>query len=325
MTFKLGVFLPFALFLLAKENSIQWSALSPTSNHSSGSMNVQAFSMESSFTGRQSFGQKSSTSSNRQNTFQLSMVVDRLSDECIAATNVAHRVGNEMGLRLLKNEALVAGITNRPEKAGRTLAKYNLIYPLVKKSAEKVLEQNGFQLKAKVNRDTLLTVDKALPFSEDVKLTLTVAAQIADHFDSKLISSEHVLLSLLGYNYGNPIDQQNVAVGLQVFRNSENVSDAKLSAYDFCEDLVQDMKLPYDLSENPATEEVVVIGGGSTKTNTLEEVGVDLTQMAVEGKLDRVFGRDNEIMMALRTLGRRRKNNPCLIGDPGVGKVSLFH
>jgi len=50
---------------------------------------------------------------------------------------------------------------------------------------------------------------------------------------------------------------------------------------------------------------------------------VDLTQMAVEGKLDRVYGRDKEIVMALRTLGRRRKNNPCLIGDPGVGKTAI--
>lgn len=130
-------------------------------------------------------------------------------------------------------------------------------------------------------------------------------------------------MALLGYNYGKPMDQQNVPVGLAVLRNAENARDDKLSAYDFCQDLVEDMKLPYNLEvDNPVTEEVVVIGGGSTKSNTLEEVGVDLTQMAVEGRLDRVYGRDNEIKMALRTLGRRRKNNPCLTGEPGVGKVS---
>jgi len=328
MTLKLGVFLPFALFLLSKENANQWSALAPPS---CGPLHVEAFSMSSSFSGtgigRSSLlVQRASTASKKhgqKNAIQLSMVIDRLSDECIAATQVSHKIGNEIGLRLLRNEVLVAGITNRPEKAGRTLARYNLLYPLVRKGSEKVLEQNGFQLKPKVNRDTLLTTDKSLPFSEDVKLTLTVAAQIADHFNSKAIHSEHVMLALLGYSYGKPMDQQNVPVGLQVLRNSENVVDAKFSAYDFCEDLVLDMKLPYDLSDNPVTEEMVVIGGGSTRANTLEEVGVDLTQMAVEGKLDRVYGRDKEIVMALRTLGRRRKNNPCLIGDPGVGKVSL--
>lgn len=318
MTFRLGMILPLALFILSKENGDQWSALSPS--FSSTSLYADAFSMQSSFNGRSNVQRYSSKITNN---FQLSMVVDRLSSECIAATQVAHKIGNEVGLRLLKNEALMVGISNRPEKAGRTLARYNLVYPLVRKSAEKTLEQNGFVLKAKVNRDTMLTNDKPLPFSEDVKVTLTIASQIADHFESKSISSEHVLLALLGYNFGKPIDQQSIPVGLEILRNSENVIDPKFSSYDFCEDLVQDMKLPYDLAQNPVTDEVVVIGGGSTKANTLDEVGVDLTQMAVEGKLDRVFGRDAEIKMALRTLGRRRKNNPCLIGDPGVGKVSV--
>ena len=59
-------------------------------------------------------------------------------------------------------------------------------------------------------------------------------------------------------------------------------------------------------------------------TTTLNDVGVDMTQMALDGKLDMVFGREKEIRSALRTLGRRRKNNPCLIGDPGVGKVRLM-
>lgn len=198
----------------------------------------------------------------------------------------------------------------------------------MRKSAERTLEQNGFQLSRKVNKDTLQENSKPLPFSEEVKLTLTKASKIADHFESKTINSEHVLLSLMGYNYGNPIDQLSLSSGVSVLKNTEGIAieDAsKFSAYDFCEELVRDMnEATYDfVKENPVSEEVVLIGGGATKTNTLEEVGVDLTQMALEGRLDRVFGRDKEIAMALRTLGRRRKNNPCLIGDPGVGKVSL--
>jgi ATP-dependent Clp protease ATP-binding subunit ClpC len=328
MTFRLGYVLPLALYLLSHENAHQWSALTPSK---SSPLFADAFSMTSSFMGHshkqitRKIASHSNEKSNNNKSFQLSMVVDRLSEECIAATQVSQKVGNEVGLRLLKNEALIVGIVNRPEKSGRTLARYNLVYPLVRKSAEKVLEQNGFQLKPKVNRDTLLTNEKPLSFSEDVKMSLTTASQIADHFDSRMIHSEHVLLALMGYNFGKPIDQMNVGVGLEIFRNTENVVDPKFSAYDFCEDLLQDMKLPYDFARNTVTDEVVVIGGGSTKSNTLEEVGVDLTQLAVEGKLDRVYGRDNEIMMALRTLGRRRKNNPCLIGDPGVGKVRRIH
>jgi hypothetical protein len=52
-------------------------------------------------------------------------------------------------------------------------------------------------------------------------------------------------------------------------------------------------------------------------------VGIDLTEMAREGRLDAVYGRENEIRMCLRTLGRRRKSNPCLIGEPGVGKTAI--
>ena len=57
-------------------------------------------------------------------------------------------------------------------------------------------------------------------------------------------------------------------------------------------------------------EEVTIGGPSPGNTATLDKVGVDLTQMALDGKLDVVYGRDNEIRMALRTLGRRRKNNP---------------
>lgn len=324
MTFKLKIILPLALYLLTNENESIWSSLiaGPSLGQSS-SLNVEAFSMTSSFTKYNASLKRLQPSSKTAQAGQLSMVLNRLSDECVAATQVSHKIGNEVGLRLLKNEILVAGIANRPEKAGRTLAKYNLMYPLVRKSAEKVLAQNGFQLRARVNKETLVSDEKPLPFSEDVKATLTLASQIADFFESRTIHSEHVLLALMGYNYGKPIDQQNIPVGVEVLRNTENVKDNKFSAYDFCEDLVEDMKLPYDLSENPVTEEVVVIGGGSSKTNTLQEVGVDLTQMAVEGRLDRVYGRDKEIKMALRTLGRRRKNNPVLVGDAGVGKTAI--
>ena len=53
---------------------------------------------------------------------------------------------------------------------------------------------------------------------------------------------------------------------------------------------------------------------------TLEQYGVDLTQLAKEGKLDPVIGRHEEILRTLQILARRTKNNPVLIGEPGVGK-----
>jgi len=61
----------------------------------------------------------------------------------------------------------------------------------------------------------------------------------------------------------------------------------------------------------------------ASQTQTMDELGRDLTQMAREGKLDPVIGRDQEIQRVIQILSRRTKNNPCLIGEPGVGKTAV--
>ena len=61
----------------------------------------------------------------------------------------------------------------------------------------------------------------------------------------------------------------------------------------------------------------------SSQTPTMDELGRDLTELAREGKLDPVIGRDKEIERVIQILSRRTKNNPCLIGEPGVGKTAV--
>ncbi|XP_020204313.1 chaperone protein ClpC, chloroplastic-like [Cajanus cajan] len=67
------------------------------------------------------------------------------------------------------------------------------------------------------------------------------------------------------------------------------------------------------------------VGSGSSgnKMPTLEEYGTNLTKLAEEGKLDPVVGRQQQIERVTQILGRRTKNNPCLIGEPGVGKTAI--
>ena len=62
---------------------------------------------------------------------------------------------------------------------------------------------------------------------------------------------------------------------------------------------------------------------GKSDTPTLSQFGRDLTAMAAEGKLDPVIGRSKEIERVIQILSRRTKNNPCLIGEPGVGKTAI--
>ena len=59
------------------------------------------------------------------------------------------------------------------------------------------------------------------------------------------------------------------------------------------------------------------------KTKVLEQYSRDMTKLAAEGKLDPVIGRDQEILRLVQILSRRTKNNPCLIGEPGVGKTAI--
>ena len=63
--------------------------------------------------------------------------------------------------------------------------------------------------------------------------------------------------------------------------------------------------------------------GAETMYEALMKYGIDFTEKAKEGKLDPVIGRDDEIRRAIQILSRRTKNNPVLIGDPGVGKVRV--
>ena len=90
-------------------------------------------------------------------------------------------------------------------------------------------------------------------------------------------------------------------------------------------------KIYYDLiksfgNESQAeemTEEFQNKQNKNTATPTLDEFGRDLTKMASEGKFDPVIGRDKEISRVIQILSRRTKNNPCLIGEPGVGKTAI--
>ena len=67
-----------------------------------------------------------------------------------------------------------------------------------------------------------------------------------------------------------------------------------------------------------------IFEGGKVSSGMLEQFATDLTADAAEGKLDPVIGREEEIQRLMQVLSRRTKNNPCLIGEPGVGKTAII-
>ena len=141
-----------------------------------------------------------------------------------------------------------------------------------------------------------------VPLTPRTKRLLELSLLEARNLNHNYISPEHILLALI--------------------RESEGV------AYTILSNLGADFdKLRKDLLDNLTGEQKA--GGSSVAkakdqpTPTLNQYGRDLTDMAREGKLDPVIGRANETQRVLEILSRRIKNNPCLIGDPGVGKTAI--
>lgn len=297
--------------------SLGGSALSTRSSTSSAIHNGFA----SSFTplqSRQWKGLATSRQATRSSgsSTHLSMAIDRLSDTCIEATKAAMKLGHQLGVSEVRNELLFAGIVTHPERARRTLDEFGMLDVLeAEMAAKQVLREKQISTGAPSGNDR-----DPLPFAPDAKETLNRACQIADDLESPTVRSEHVLLALMGYTDGKPI--ANIPIGDTLKAVPSIKKKRKFSVTVFCNDLIQTLPL-LATDDGPSKGRVVVTRGDTGTGSTLKEVGVDWTQLALEGKLDPVYGREVEIMSALRTLGRRRKNNPVLLGDPGVGKVSL--
>ena len=138
-----------------------------------------------------------------------------------------------------------------------------------------------------------------LPLTARAKKTLEVAGQEARALKSKEIDTEHILLALL--------------------KDEEGVAAQVLSMFDI------DYKDVYEELKNIQSGQPSSYGKKRKKSKTpaLDHFGRDLTELARKGKLDPIIGRDNEIERVSQILSRRKKNNPVLIGEPGVGKTAI--
>lgn len=247
------------------------------------------------------------------------MVFERMSEDCIVSLVTAQKEARKLGLKEVTNEVMLAGIVDRPEKAKATLAQYGITWRRISATLKDMYPKDttAFQF-----FQTQTTSAEDLPFSRSLKTTMVSASKLADQMASKTIHSQHVLLALLEYDGDSAAEpdlvNQVIPCGaLAVIMNSDGVEE-DFNAYQFCQRLLE------NIQEQDA-EQLVTAGAASSgsKTPTLSECGVDLTQQARAGQLDPVYGRDDEIRSCLRTLVRRRKNNPCLIGEPGVGKTAI--
>jgi len=141
-----------------------------------------------------------------------------------------------------------------------------------------------------------------IPLTPRTKRLIESSLITARDLGHNLVTPEHILLALIK-------EQEGVAFTILV---NLGVDMEKLQ-----KTLIDN----FNGEENLGSAQSFSKEGG--KTPTLDKYGRDLTQMAREGKLDPVIGRDKETERILEILCRRTKNNPCLIGDPGVGKTAI--
>ena len=147
-----------------------------------------------------------------------------------------------------------------------------------------------------------------LPFTPRAKKVLELSMEEAQELGHNYIGTEHLLLGLIREN-----DGVAAQVLLDLNLKLEDVREAVLELLGADSSLQSESSLPS--SSQPKS--------GRSKTPALDAFGRDLTELARESKLDPVIGRHDEIERVIQILSRRTKNNPVLLGEPGVGKTAI--
>ena len=143
-------------------------------------------------------------------------------------------------------------------------------------------------------------------FTPRAKRVIETAINGCNSIGKKFVGTEHLLIGILGEGDNYAVRFIN-ALGVDVAFLTNEILEAS----------------GIKLDAKPSSEKGTT-GVKDTKTENLEKFGIDLTDEAKKGKLDPVIGRENEIERVIQILCRRNKNNPCLIGEPGVGKTAVI-
>ena len=185
---------------------------------------------------------------------------------------------------------LLAIVKNEQFIAAKVLKMFQVDYKIVLDEVNHIVEERSQQYNASIDLTPL------------AKLVIRLAVEEAQALGQRFISPEHILLGLLKCEEG---------IAARIF------SKLKINVVQ-----VQKKIRPILLSHR-ATAITNRENLSVSKTPMCDIYGVDLTQKAVQKKLDPVIGREEEISRVIHILSRRTKNNPCLIGDPGVGKTAI--
>ena len=205
------------------------------------------------------------------------------------ALNKAVQAAESMGHTYIGSEHLLLGLlSDKTTVAGAVLAARHIQYDNI---------ENYIKQAVGVGVPTELVPDDFTPRSKRI---IETAVQLARGMGQALVGTEHVLLAIV---------REPDCMAAQMLAQS-GVS---------LQEIVNDVSK----SVMGGTAAPVKNGEEASDGTTLSQFGRDLTKLAKEGKIDPVIGRQKEIERVIQILSRRTKNNPCLIGEPGVGKTAI--
>ncbi len=216
---------------------------------------------------------------------------DRFTEGARRALAIAQESARQLGHNYVGTEHILLGLTQEDNPASRALAIAGVEHSDILNQTERLVGRGDYQF------------TDSFGYTPRTKKVIELSLYEAKTLNNNYIGTEHLLLALI--------------------REREGVAARIL------QDLGVDLsELRKAMLENSATEGAGKSSGargtGSKETPTLDKFGKDLTRLAREGELDPVIGRSDEIARIIQILSRRTKNNPVLIGDPGVGKSAII-
>ncbi len=207
------------------------------------------------------------------------------------ALNSAIEIAENLGHTYIGSEHLLAGLIREDNGVGTSV--------LAAKGITLLKVENAIRKAVGVGIPTILTPDDFTPRAKHI---IELSVSIARKDGVGYIGSEHLLMAML---------QEEDCLGAAI------ISEFGVSPALLFDEIASGGKKQYSHSSPKSKSE------GKTTTPSLDKYGQDLTAKAKKGEIDPVIGREKEIERVIQILSRRTKNNPCLIGEPGVGKTAI--
>ncbi len=219
--------------------------------------------------------------------------MNHFSDKATTALNLSVEAARQLGHAYVGTEHLLLGLLKTEDSVASSVLEENNI--TAEQVINKIVENVGSGTPTNVSGNDL---------TPRMKRILEQSAREAVQTGRKVIGTEHLLIALL---------RERDCEALRIINEISNPKEIYHSV----------LKAMNIQPSNGDKKNSVSSGSKKGSTPTLDSFGRDLTEMASEGKIDPVIGRSNEIDRVIQILSRRTKNNPCLIGEPGVGKTAI--